>query len=92
MRGTRVLSFGFGAVLLCVSGCWETESNLRPPKQPEEYRLPPDDDSRFSSPPAYPKGTLNQDFIKKDKEREENNKPNFPASRSGPSMSGGGGY
>jgi hypothetical protein len=94
MRGTQVLSFGLGAALLCLTGCWETEANLRPPKQPEEYRLPPEDDARFSSPPSYPKGTLNQDYIKKDKEREENNKPGFPSSHGGgPGVSGaGGGY
>jgi hypothetical protein len=88
MRGTRVLSFGLGAVLLCLAGCWETESNLHPPKQPETYRLPPEDDARFSSPPSYPKGTLNQDYIKKDREREENSKPGFPSHGGAPGITG----
>jgi len=94
MAGTRILLMGLGMALLCAAGCWETESNLHPPKQPETYRLPPDDDTRYSSPPAYPKGTLNQDYIKKDKEREENNKPGFPSGHGGgPGVTGApGGY
>ena len=92
MRGTRVMLFGLGAALLCLPGCWHTDSNLHPPKQPEEFRLPPEDDPRFSNPPSYPKGVLNQDYLKKDKEREEN-KPGFPSHMGGAGLGGpGGGY
>jgi hypothetical protein len=58
-----------GAVLLALAGCQGTESNNIKPNLPEEYVLPPSDDSRFSSPPAYPKETLNNGSIKKDSGR-----------------------
>jgi hypothetical protein len=38
------------------------------PKIPEEYILPPSDDARFSSPPAYPKDSLDSGTLKKDRE------------------------
>ena len=92
MRRTRVMLFGLSTALLCLTGCWHSDANLHPPKPPEEFRLPPEDDPRFSNPPSYPKGVLNQDYIKKDKEREES-KPGFPAYMGGAGLGGaGGGY
>jgi len=52
-------------LMLGLAGCWTTEPSLRPPKQPEEFRTPPEDDARFSQTPSYPKNTLNQDTIKR---------------------------
>ncbi len=53
------------AVLLGVAGCHWSEPNIKPPLH-EEYVLPPADDARFSSPPAYPKETLDNGLQKKD--------------------------
>ena len=64
MRTTRVRVCCLSAVLLA-AGCWTTEPSLKPPPRPEAYATPPMEDSRFSNPIAYPKGTLNQDTIKK---------------------------
>jgi hypothetical protein len=49
----------------CWTTSWTTKPNLKPPPHPEEYTVPPADDARFSAPIEYPKGTLNQDMIKK---------------------------
>ena len=54
-----------GALLLGVSGCWTTEPSLKPPPHPEEFALPPTDDSRFSAPLEYPKNTLDDPLLKK---------------------------
>lgn len=59
----RVLAFVLPA--LAVTGCWHTEPSLKPPPRPEVLALPPSEDSRFSSPIEYPKGTLNQDILPK---------------------------
>lgn len=75
---------------LGLAGCWTTEPSLRPPKQPEQYVKPPEDDARFSTMPTFPKGTLNQDTIKR-----YDNVSNQPGSMKGPGGSsrlGGGGY
>jgi hypothetical protein len=52
------------AVMLPHSGCqwFKTAPDLRPPKQPENYTPPPDNDPRFSSPVKYPDRLLNQDM------------------------------
>jgi hypothetical protein len=73
MRGMWIVARGLGVALLCLPGCWwNSEEHLRPPKRPEEFLLPPEDDPRFSSAPSYPKGLLNRDYLKKDQEREDN--------------------
>ena len=73
---------GVLSVLLAQSGC-KNESLLRPPKNPEEYRLPPTD-QRYVDPPQPPKETLNQDPGKK------NTDPGAPSSgsRTGGRMGG----
>jgi hypothetical protein len=57
----------FAAALLGLIGCYSTEPKIKPPPRPEEYVLPPTDDSRFSNYVSYPKELLNTDTIKKDK-------------------------
>jgi hypothetical protein len=52
------------ATLLAALGC-HSDANLRPPKQPEAYNLPPENDPRFSQPVSYPKPLLFQDSIHK---------------------------
>src|SRR5262249_24191230 len=51
------------AALGCLTGCKPTTNQLRPPKPPEEYAIPPEDEARFSQPPEYPKDTLNKDNL-----------------------------
>jgi hypothetical protein len=46
-------------------GCADRDAHLRPPKHPEEYTVPPEDDPRFAQPTNYPKSTLFQDMIHK---------------------------
>lgn len=57
MRGTRVGMSLLGAVVLGLAGCQAQNTTIKPPLH-EQYILPPADDSRFSSPPTYPKETL----------------------------------
>jgi hypothetical protein len=55
------------AALIGLAGCASTDDNARPPRRPEEYTLPPDD-PRYAQPPNFPKGTLNNDVIHKNKD------------------------
>jgi hypothetical protein len=56
----RVPWSGLGVALVCLCGCWTTDSNnMKPPPPPPAYVLPPSDDPRFSAPPAFPQNTLN---------------------------------
>ncbi len=64
MGGRRGTGRWLGAVLLALAGCYTPDPDLKP-KIPEEYVLPPRDDTRFSSPPQFPKETLDQDILKK---------------------------
>jgi hypothetical protein len=41
------------------------QPDLKPPAKPEEINVPPPDDTRYSSPTAYPKDTLNTDLNRK---------------------------
>ena len=51
---------GMLATLLGAIGCANQDITLRPPKHPEELVVPPIADAKFSNPPKYPEGTLNQ--------------------------------
>lgn len=54
---------GFIAVFVA-SGCMTPPHDPnRPPARPEEYRVPPDKEARFSKPIEYPKGLLNMDIL-----------------------------
>ena len=53
---------GLLGAILGHAGC-KHEALLRPPKNPEEYRIPPKDE-RYTGPPQPPKETLNQDPAK----------------------------
>src|SRR5262249_55591431 len=48
------------SALLVAAGCHNTQADLRPPKQREVLRLPPETEARFDKPPAFPENTLNQ--------------------------------
>jgi hypothetical protein len=50
------------AALWGLAGCATTESEIKkPPKPPEEYKLPPEDDPRFNKPVEYPKDVFEKD-------------------------------
>jgi hypothetical protein len=78
------------ATLLALVGCSSTDSNItKPPPIPPSYVLPPQDEARYSSPPAYPEKTLNEN-------KKKNNDAVMPGGirRTGAGMGGspGGGY
>jgi len=88
MRRTRVGMGLLGGVLLSLAACQTPNTTVKPPLH-EEYRLPPSDDSRFSSPPTYPKETLESNQFKKLQPKTDQ----FPPpSRFGAGASGMGGY
>jgi hypothetical protein len=87
---------GFGAALLCLSGCWTTQPSLKPPPVPPEYLLPPSDDPRFSEPPVYPDKVLNEGIKHKDTSGTDLGPPSLGGMRpssgryGGPGTPGGG--
>ncbi|HEV3235523.1 MAG TPA: hypothetical protein VGZ25_00945 [Gemmataceae bacterium] len=85
------MSLGIVAVgLLNSAGCRNSEANLKPPPNKEVYNLPPADDPRYSGYPTFPKGTLNQEYVKRDKDRQEKD-PDSAAKAAMGRFSGGGG-
>jgi hypothetical protein len=92
-EGTRLLT----VALLGLAGCHTPNPPAKPPKLPEEYRLPPEADRRYSQPPEYPKDTLNKDPGPKNSYsgnnpagRGGNGTPNGPGGPGGASMGMGG--
>ena len=41
-----------------LSGCASTEPQIKPPKGPEEYNAPPENDPRYNKPIEYPKDSM----------------------------------
>jgi hypothetical protein len=66
MRATGVRVRWLGAVLLGLLGCQTSGVDIKPPPQEEQLREPPRDDRRYTDPIAYPKETLNNDYLKRD--------------------------
>jgi hypothetical protein len=70
-------------------GCESTSHQVQPPKPPEEFRDPPENDPRYSGPIQYPRDTLDQDpLLKKARDASKNpqnplNGPRSPGSRMG---------
>jgi hypothetical protein len=81
---TRLLT----ATLLGLAGCHTTDPPAKPPKPPEEYRLPPDSDRRYSQPPEYPKESLNKDPGPKNPAPGGPNGQGGPGGMGNPSMPG----
>jgi hypothetical protein len=83
---------GLGLLLtgvLVLAGCASDDHLVKPPPHHDEIVRPPDDDPRFSGPPKYPKGTLDNDILMnriKDKADDPAKGPRFGAA------GGGGGY
>jgi hypothetical protein len=84
----RIWSRGLGVTLLCLLGCWTTQQELRPPKPPEEFVLPPSSDPRFRSAPGTRDLNPYPD-VKKEKAAPTNPKQAPPRFGSGPAMGGG---
>lgn len=61
-------------LLLVVAGC-KSPPELKPPKQPDDYRLPPANDDRFSKPLTYPKDRFEQDFFKARQQEQDTVSP-----------------
>ncbi len=88
-----ILMAGFALM----AGCQNHRQNLKPAKQEEAYNLPPANDAKWDRPIEYPKGTLNQDMVKKDREAKDSGAD--PRTGASPTQSprmgmggGGGGY
>ena len=65
MRWIRDVLGLCGLVLAVAAGCASDRDVVKPPKQPEEFRAPPDSEGRYSRPLEYPKETMDQDPLKK---------------------------
>jgi hypothetical protein len=73
MRRMRNLLGLIVLVQLALAGCALTNSELKPPKPPEEFKSPPENDPRYSKPIEYPKETMEEDrLLKKAKDPSKN--------------------
>ncbi len=91
MRRTRTGQMVLAAALFYLSGCLGT-AHLKPPKPDPEFRLPPQDDPRFSEYPKFPEKTLNN-FPKKPQAPDEFGSPGATSGRPRFGAGGpGGGY
>jgi hypothetical protein len=81
-----------GSAFLTSLGFGKKEPELKPPPQPEEFTVPPEDDGRFSKPTSYPDGTLNQFQLKKNQTLPGANQPAGGPSRLGVGSGTGRGY
>ncbi|MBV8525009.1 MAG: hypothetical protein JOY71_23295 [Acetobacteraceae bacterium] len=82
MSGPREGLRWLGTLLLCASGCWTTQAQLKPSRPPEEFVLPPDD-PRFSDYMTYPKEVMNADRIKQERKQDQLDVPGGPGGLSG---------
>ncbi|MFM7149741.1 MAG: hypothetical protein ACKO23_07855 [Gemmataceae bacterium] len=83
LRDFMGLAFCVFGVLV---GCTATEKErIRPPKPPEEFNAPPENDPRYSGPIEYPRDVMDQDMLmKKSKEKSSPKNPlNSPRSAPG---------
>jgi hypothetical protein len=80
----------FSAVALGLAGCQTQNTTIKPPLH-EQYTIPPADDSRFSSPPTYPKETLDSSQFKKQQQIKPGEQLQGPG-RFGAGPGGMGGY
>jgi hypothetical protein len=79
------------AMQLVLAGCASNEPMLKPKPRPEELNVPPDD-PRFTNYPAYPKGVLNADAIKRDQDKSQDSAPMGMGRSPGFSAGSRGGY
>jgi hypothetical protein len=69
------------AAVFGMAGCASPNIALKPPKHPEEFKLPPDEEAKYSEPLKYPDGYLNKD--------DSNKGSNMPGGPNGPPGAGG---
>jgi len=86
MRAATRRLYWLGGLLLAVAGCHSPNTFAKPPLH-EEYILPPSDDPRFSSPPTYPKETLDTNSFHKEESKQAD--PDKPPDRFGTGPGGG---
>jgi hypothetical protein len=65
-------------------GCASTEPQIKPPKMPDEFNAPPDNDRRYNQPIEYPKEVMDQDPLQK---KANNNNKVTPGPTTGPRSS-----
>jgi hypothetical protein len=65
MRRTRDTLGLLFLLLVGLHGCALPDGEVKPPRPPEEFRAPPDNDARYSRPIEYPKETMDQDMLLK---------------------------
>lgn len=80
--GQRAKYTGLLCVGLVLIGCKAPGPDLKTPTA-EQFKLPPDDDPRYSRPIEYPKELLNKAPVK------PTNPNNMPGFKGGPSMGPG---
>ena len=90
MRTKRIGAGLLSAALLSLAACQTPNTTIKPPLH-EQYTLPPSDDARFSSPPNYPKETLDSSQFKK-QQPKPGEQFQSPAGRLGAGPGGMGGY
>ena len=88
MRARMLLGWMVVA-LICVVGCENTRQQIKPPIPLQEVKDPPANDSRYSEPPHYPKGTLNQNKGMSREMMDENGSPHGMGPVTGPGGAGG---
>jgi hypothetical protein len=78
MRRTWACMPALVALLVCLGGggCYSTNyAKINKPKREEVFALPAVADSRWDKPLEYPKGTLNQDSVVKQKSADMTTPP-----------------
>ncbi len=85
-----ILSGLCSTALAAFVGCtWsDTYQQVKPPKLPDEYRAPPESESRYSRPMEYPKETMQEDSLLK-KAKDSTKAAKGGLNTSGPGGGGG---
>jgi hypothetical protein len=85
MDRTGIRLLAAGVLGLALLGCATQKPPVEKGPSTDEFRLPPEDDARFSEPPNYPRDVLNQGPTKK------NYNSGGPSGMGGPRPGGGSG-
>ena len=92
MRRMRNLFSLIVLMQLALAGCALTNSELKPPKPPEEFKDPPQNDPRYSKPIEYPKETMEEDRLLKKAAKDASKNIPGPTQRPGAPNRYGGGF